>query len=31
MEDHYLIKDVDTAAYQFRYPLIKRWWCFYRD
>lgn len=31
MDDHYLTQDIDTAAYQFRYPLIKKWWCFYRD
>jgi hypothetical protein len=31
VEDHYLVQDIDTAAYQFRYPLIKKWWCFYRD
>jgi hypothetical protein len=28
-QDHYLIKDAD--GYQFRTPLIARWWRFYRD
>ncbi len=31
IDDHYLVQNIDTAAYQFRYPLIKKWWCFYRD
>lgn len=31
VSDNYLTQDIETAAYQFRYPLIKKWWRFYRD